>query len=107
LVLAEEVRKRLPKKTRCKIEIRAVEGPIGRGAANRLLSSLSFSGLDVKVVEVASSPREEILIESSHETAEVALALQSAFLTAGNAVQLLVHHKSKPQVVVLHLGMDC
>jgi hypothetical protein len=105
-VLAEEIRKRLPKKKRCKIEIRAVEGPAGTRAAKRLLSSLNFGGLDVEVVEVASSPREETLIESSHDTAEVALALQSAFLAAGKSVQLVVHQKSKPQVVVLHLGTD-
>jgi hypothetical protein len=103
-VLAEQLQKSFKGKSRAKLEIRAVAGTEGRATADRLLASLRLGGLDAEIVEVPMSPREEILVECSHDTAGTALSLQSAFLAAGTPVQLLVHNKAKPRTIVLHLG---
>jgi hypothetical protein len=103
-VLAEHIRKIVGRKTRCKIEIRAAKDSEARVTADRLLTSLRAGGLEGEIVEVGTAPEGELLIESSHETAGVALALQSAFLAIGTAAQLLVHAKARSNWVVLHLG---
>jgi hypothetical protein len=103
-VLAEHIKKSVHKKSRCKVEIKAVKGSASWGTAERLLASLRGGGMDAQIVEVGTEPSGELLIESSHDTAEVALGLQTALLAAGQQVQLLVHKKAKPNRIVLHLG---
>jgi hypothetical protein len=105
-VLAEEIKKTVRKKTGCKIEIRAVKGSKAWTTGERLMSGLRAGGLKTELVEVPLAPRGELLIESSHVCAEIALSLQSAFLTSGIEVQLLVHNKAKPNQIVLHLGTE-
>jgi hypothetical protein len=103
-VLAEHIRKTVRKKSRCKVEIRAVKGTEAEGLARRLLATLKAGGIEAELIEVGTSPQGELLIESSHESAEMALGLQSAFLAMGADVQLLVHNRAAPNRIVLHLG---
>lgn len=105
-VLAEHIKTAVRNKTRCKIEIRTVAGSQGRQTAERLLTSLRLGGLQAEIVEVGSSPRGDILIESSQEGASIALSLQSAFLAWGTQVQVLVHSKVEPRTIVIHIGDD-
>ena len=105
-MLAEQIKKTVRKKAGCKIEIRAVKGSEAWATGERLLTGLQAGGLNTAMVEVALAPRGELLIESSHECAEIALSLQSAFLTSGIEVQLLVHNKAKQNQIVLHLGTE-
>jgi hypothetical protein len=103
-VLAEHIRKAVRSKARCNIEIRTVAGSQSREAAERLAASLRLGGLQAEIVETGSSPRGDILIESSQECASIALSLQSAFLAWGASVQVLVHEKIDPRTIVLHIG---
>jgi hypothetical protein len=103
-VLAEQIKRTFPRKTGFKIEIRAVADSQGRAVAERLLASLRLGGLNAELVEGPAPPREDILIETSHEMAGLALTLQSAFISARIPVQLLVQKKPKPKVIVLHVG---
>lgn len=103
-VLAEHIRKAVRSKVRCKLEIRTVTGSQARETAERLVASLRLGGLPAEIVEAGSSPRGDILIETSQECASIALSLQSAFLAWGAPVQLLVHDKTDPKTIVLHIG---
>jgi hypothetical protein len=105
-VLAEHIKKSVHKKSRCKVEIRAVKGTEAWETAQRLLASLRAGGLDTQMVAVGTAPMGELLIESSHDAAEMALGLQTALMASGKQVQLLVHKKAKPNRIVLHLGSD-
>jgi hypothetical protein len=86
------------------IEIRTLEGPNNRIIASRLLRSLGTAGIRGSIVEVPSMPSGEMLIESSHEEAAFALALQSAFQAADIQAQLLVHNRVDSAKVVIYLG---
>jgi hypothetical protein len=103
-VLAEHIKKSVRGKAKCKIEIRTVAGAKGRQTAERLSATLRLGGLEAEIIETGSSPRGDILIETSPECANTALSLQSAFLAWGAQAQLLVHQKSAPRTVVLHIG---
>jgi hypothetical protein len=105
-VLAEHIKKSVHKKTGCKVEIRAVKNSTSWVTAERLLASLRSGGMDAVLVEVGTASKGELLIESSHERAEIALALQTALMSSGTDVQLLVHKKAQPNRIVLHLGAD-
>jgi hypothetical protein len=103
-VLAEHIKKTVRNNTRCTIEIRAVANSQAQLTAERLLTSLRLGGLEAQIVEVGSSPRGDILIETSQECASIALSLQSGFLLWGIQVQVLVHAKADPRIIVLHIG---
>jgi hypothetical protein len=105
--VAEHLARATSRKSQCSIKIRALAGP-GRLLliANRLSRSLKAAGFKTFVVETTSLPSSDILIESSLEQADAALALQSSFLMAGVQVQLLVHQKPEANLVVIHLGSD-
>lgn len=103
--LAEQIKKAFETRARCKIEIRATKSGEGNSAANRLLHALRAGGLEATIITGdTAAPPSALLIESAHEFAGQALALQSAFKGAGLEAQLLVHRKSDPDCIVLHLG---
>jgi hypothetical protein len=72
--------------------------------AEELQGILRQGGIKAVIVPGPGTVREEILIESSQETAAMALSLQTAFLGAGMRTQVLVHRKERPRVVIVHLG---
>jgi len=94
----------ISKKLKCSMEIRAGEGPLALRDAQRLQKVLGAAGFAAEIVIRPVRPTDGLLIETSHATAESALALQSAFLGAGIEAELLVHEKAQPKTVVLHLG---
>lgn len=103
IMLAEAIRQKIPKKTRCVFEIRTATGGPNRQRAEELRATLRIGGIEAEIVEIGVAREGAILIEGSHETAATIVALQTAFLAAGVSVQLLVHNKADPHRVVIHM----
>ena len=101
--LATQVKEAVKGSANCVIEIHS---PIGNPSGQRLLKSLSISGVKASLIEIVATPNTGILIETSQACAGVGLAVQSAFRVATLEAHLLVQNTRRPNTVIIHLGAD-
>src|SRR5688500_1327240 len=101
--LATQVKEAVKGSANCVIEIHS---PTGNPSGQRLLKSLSISGVKASLSEIVATPNTGILLAASQARAGVGLAVQRAFRVATREDHFLVQNTRRPYAVIIHLGAD-